>query len=84
MRNQKTDGKINFSVRDQKKYSLLNIKFLVLGCLNYNGNGYAIRGGNHIAGTHMMGTNKNNSVRVLIQSLLFFTMAMTVFITEKK
>jgi len=32
------------------------------GYVNYNGNGYAIRGGNHIAGTHIMGTNRNNSV----------------------
>ena len=32
------------------------------GYVNYNGSGYAIRGGNHISGTHIMGTNRNNSV----------------------
>ncbi len=35
---------------------------LDFGYVNYNGQGYAIRGGNHIAGTHIMGTSKNNSV----------------------
>ena len=32
------------------------------GYVNYNGQGYAIRGGNHLAGTHIMGTSKDNSV----------------------
>ncbi len=32
------------------------------GYVNYNGSGYAIRGGNHIAGTHIMGTSERNSV----------------------
>jgi len=32
------------------------------GYVTYEGQGYAIRGGNHLAGTHVMGTNKNNSV----------------------
>ncbi|MGF9567097.1 GMC family oxidoreductase [Neorhizobium sp. JUb45] len=32
------------------------------GYVAYEGEGYAIRGGNHLAGTHIMGTNKNNSV----------------------
>jgi choline dehydrogenase-like flavoprotein len=32
------------------------------GYVAYDGVGYAIRGGNHIAGTHIMGTDKTNSV----------------------
>lgn len=32
------------------------------GYVTYNGQGYALRGGNHIAGTHIMGTCKTNSV----------------------
>jgi choline dehydrogenase-like flavoprotein len=32
------------------------------GYVTYEGEGYEIRGGNHIAGTHLMGTNKSNSV----------------------
>jgi choline dehydrogenase-like flavoprotein len=32
------------------------------GYVTYEGTGYAIRGGNHLAGTHMMGTNEKNSV----------------------
>jgi choline dehydrogenase-like flavoprotein len=32
------------------------------GYVPYNGQGYAIRGGNHLAGTHIMGTNYRNSV----------------------
>jgi choline dehydrogenase-like flavoprotein len=32
------------------------------GYLTHDGEGYVIRGGNHLAGTHMMGTNKRNSV----------------------
>ena len=32
------------------------------GYLSYNGEGYAIRGGNHLAGTHLMGTAPSNSV----------------------
>ncbi|MGO6670879.1 GMC oxidoreductase, partial [Rhizobium ruizarguesonis] len=32
------------------------------GYAAYEGQGYAIRGGNHLAGTHIMGTTKTNSV----------------------
>ncbi|MGG7519515.1 GMC oxidoreductase [Allorhizobium undicola] len=32
------------------------------GYVAYEGQGYAIRGGNHLAGTHIMGTSKSNSV----------------------
>lgn len=32
------------------------------GYLAYKGKGYAIRGGNHLAGTHVMGTDRSNSV----------------------
>jgi choline dehydrogenase-like flavoprotein len=32
------------------------------GFVNYNGQGFALRGGNHIAGTHIMGTSSGNSV----------------------
>jgi choline dehydrogenase-like flavoprotein len=32
------------------------------GYVTYEGQGYAIRGGNHLAGTHRMGTAKSNSV----------------------
>jgi choline dehydrogenase-like flavoprotein len=32
------------------------------GYVTYEGEGYAIRGGNHLAGTHIMGSNKSNSV----------------------
>ncbi len=32
------------------------------GYVSYNGDGFAIRGGNHLAGTHVMGTNRSNSV----------------------
>lgn len=32
------------------------------GYVTYEGEGYIIRGGNHLAGTHIMGTSKNNSV----------------------
>lgn len=32
------------------------------GYLTYKGQGYSCFGGNHFAGTHIMGTNKNNSV----------------------
>ena len=32
------------------------------GYVSYNGEGYAIRGGNHLAGTHLMGTDPSNSV----------------------
>jgi len=32
------------------------------GYVTYNGAGYAIRGGNHLAGTHIMGTARGNSV----------------------
>jgi choline dehydrogenase-like flavoprotein len=32
------------------------------GYVGYDGEGYAIRGGNHLAGTHIMGTSPRNSV----------------------
>ncbi|MEL6580371.1 MAG: GMC family oxidoreductase [Cyanobacteria bacterium J06621_12] len=32
------------------------------GYFTHKGEGYTFRGGNHYAGTHVMGTNKNNSV----------------------
>ena len=32
------------------------------GYVTFEGEGYAMRGGNHLAGTHVMGTDKNNSV----------------------
>jgi choline dehydrogenase-like flavoprotein len=32
------------------------------GYVSYNGEGFAIRGGNHLAGTHIMGTAPGNSV----------------------
>ncbi|MBX4958114.1 GMC family oxidoreductase [Rhizobium lentis] len=32
------------------------------GYVAYEGQGYAIRGGNHLAGTHIMGTTRTNSV----------------------
>ena len=32
------------------------------GYVTYNGQGYAIRGGNHLSGTHIMGTSLSNSV----------------------
>jgi choline dehydrogenase-like flavoprotein len=32
------------------------------GYVTYEGQGYAIRGGNHLAGTHIMGTDKRSSV----------------------
>jgi len=32
------------------------------GYVTYEGAGYVIRGGNHLSGTHIMGTSKNNSV----------------------
>ncbi len=32
------------------------------GYVTHEGEGYAIRGGNHLAGTHVMGTDKTNSV----------------------
>lgn len=32
------------------------------GYVTYEGQGYAIRGGNHLAGTHVMGTDRSNSV----------------------
>jgi choline dehydrogenase-like flavoprotein len=32
------------------------------GYVSYKGNGYAIRGGNHLSGTHVMGKNKGESV----------------------
>jgi choline dehydrogenase-like flavoprotein len=32
------------------------------GFVSYKGDGYAIRGGNHLAGTHVMGTSQFNSV----------------------
>jgi choline dehydrogenase-like flavoprotein len=32
------------------------------GYMTYEGEGYMLRGGNHLAGTHVMGANKHNSV----------------------
>src|SRR5260370_37381616 len=32
------------------------------GYVTYNGEGYAIRGGNHLSGTHIMGSAPSNSV----------------------
>jgi choline dehydrogenase-like flavoprotein len=32
------------------------------GYVTYEGEGYAIRGGNHLAGTHVMGSDRHNSV----------------------
>jgi len=32
------------------------------GYVTYNGGGFALRGGNHLAGTHVMGTAADNSV----------------------
>jgi len=32
------------------------------GYVTYEGEGYEIRGGNHLAGTHVMGSNRSNSV----------------------
>ncbi len=32
------------------------------GYVTYNGEGFALRGGNHLAGTHIMGTARDNSV----------------------
>jgi choline dehydrogenase-like flavoprotein len=32
------------------------------GYVSYEGQGYSIRGGNHLAGTHVMGTSSSNSV----------------------
>jgi choline dehydrogenase-like flavoprotein len=32
------------------------------GYIEYNNRGYAIRGGNHLSGTHVMGTDRSNSV----------------------
>ena len=32
------------------------------GYVTYNNNGYEIRGGNHLSGTHVMGTSGSNSV----------------------
>ena len=32
------------------------------GYVTYNGKGYALRGGNHLSGTHIMGENAGTSV----------------------
>jgi choline dehydrogenase-like flavoprotein len=45
-------GAADYTIYDQSDY----------GYLTYEGEGYVIRGGNHLAGTHVMGTNKQNSV----------------------
>ncbi len=37
------------------------------GWINYEGEGYVIRGGNHWAGTHIMGTSASNSVVDVMQ-----------------
>ncbi|MEO5329872.1 MAG: GMC family oxidoreductase [Magnetococcus sp. THC-1_WYH] len=44
-------------VDDHTQYDPENYGYVV-----YEGVGYEIRGGNHLCGTHIMGTNKNNSV----------------------
>ncbi|WP_437281190.1 GMC family oxidoreductase [Sorangium sp. So ce375] len=45
-------GVVDFSRYDPGDY----------GYVAYEGEGYAIRGGNHLAGTHIMGSNKSTSV----------------------
>jgi choline dehydrogenase-like flavoprotein len=45
-------GAADYSVYDSEDY----------GYVNYDGEGYVIRGGNHLAGTHIMGTDASNSV----------------------
>jgi choline dehydrogenase-like flavoprotein len=45
-------GATDFSSYDPKNY----------GYVTYKGNGYEIRGGNHLSGTHVMGTSRCNSV----------------------
>jgi choline dehydrogenase-like flavoprotein len=45
-------GAADYSVYDADDY----------GYVNYDGEGYVIRGGNHIAGTHIMGSEAGNSV----------------------
>lgn len=42
---------------DYTQYSPSNYGYVV-----HEGKGYEIRGGNHLCGTHIMGTNQNNSV----------------------
>lgn len=44
-------------VEDYSKYDPLDA-----GYVTYNGEGFSIRGGNHLAGTHIMGTDASNSV----------------------
>lgn len=44
-------------VQDYTRYDPRDYGYVV-----YEGDGYAIRGGNHLAGTHIMGTNARNSV----------------------
>lgn len=45
-------GAADYTVYDDDDYAYVN----------YDGNGYVIRGGNHLAGTHIMGTDASNSV----------------------
>jgi choline dehydrogenase-like flavoprotein len=44
-------------VEDYSKYDALDPGFV-----SYHGEGYAVRGGNHLAGTHIMGERADNSV----------------------
>lgn len=44
-------------VEDYSRYDPLDP-----GYVSYNGDGFTIRGGNHLAGTHLMGTDPSNSV----------------------
>jgi choline dehydrogenase-like flavoprotein len=45
-------GAADYTVYDDDDYAYVN----------YDGDGYVIRGGNHLAGTHIMGTDPSNSV----------------------
>jgi choline dehydrogenase-like flavoprotein len=45
-------GAVDYSAYDPSDY----------GFLTYEGQGYIVRGGNHLAGTHIMGSHKGNSV----------------------
>src|SRR3712207_8737099 len=45
-------GAADYTVYDDDDY----------GYVNYDGDGYVIRGGNHLAGTHIMGSDPSTSV----------------------
>jgi choline dehydrogenase-like flavoprotein len=45
-------GAADYTVYDSEDYAYIN----------YEGDGYVVRGGNHLAGTHTMGTDPRNSV----------------------